>query len=161
MLSIYYELSVPRFPSSEIGYGTLVRARPANLQVNVTNDGQMSLYKLNVKPVVESYVGQEKPILFMQSTAQIIDQIMPKTMVSLTFSILAHYPGLVAVAIYVTDANGNTVMAKRPKETAYEQSPVRWWFHVIDDISIETLRALKTLVAQRQKDAAKPKETKK
>ena len=51
MLSIDYELSVPGFSSSEIGYGTFVRAKPANLQINVTNDGQRSLYKLNVKPI--------------------------------------------------------------------------------------------------------------
>ncbi len=155
MLSLGYELSVPGFPRSEIGFETLVRAKPANLQVNVTNDGQMSLYKLNVKPVVESYVGQDKPILFGQRDAQIIEQIAPKAMIPLTFRIWAIFPGLVAVAIYVTDSNNNAVMAKRQTETAYEQSPVRWWFNVIDNISIEILRALKTL------KAPKPKERKK
>lgn len=64
MLSLDYELSVPGFPSSEIGSATLVRTKPADMQINLTNDGQHSLYKLNVKPVIESYVGQDKPQLF-------------------------------------------------------------------------------------------------
>ena len=157
MLSLDFELSVPRFPSSEIGFWTLVRAKPANLQVNVTNDGQRSLYKLNVKPVLESYVGQDKPILFSQYDAQTIDQIAPKSMLPLTFTIQAFFPGLVAVAINVTDANNNPIMAKRQTDTAYQQLPVRYWFHVIDNISIEILRTLKTLVTQKQKDAGKPK----
>ena len=155
MLSIDYELAVPGFKVSEIGPGTLVRVNPANLQINLTNDGPRPLYKLNVRPVLESYVGLDKPILFQWSGTQIIEEIPPKSMVPLTFRIRAHYPGLVAVAIYVTDATGNTVMAKRPKETAYEQSPVRYWFHVVDNISVQTLRALKALAAQM------PKETKK
>ncbi len=157
MFSVGYELSVLGFPPSEIGYNTLVRVNPANLQINLTNDGQMSLYKLNVKPVVESYVGLDKPILFRQLNAQIIDQIAPKTMVPLTFSIWVDFPGLVAVAIYVTDATNNAVMIKRQNETAYEQKPVRWWFHVVDNISIETLRAIKTLKAQKQRAMGKPK----
>lgn len=161
MLSIDYELSVPRFKTNEIGSGTLVRANPANLQINVTNDGPRPLYKLNVRPVLESYVGQDKPILFLWANTQVIDEIPPKSMAPLTFRIRAHHPGLVAVAIHVTDPTDNAVMAKRPKETAYEQSPVRYWFYVVDNISVETLRALKTLVTQMQKDAKKPKETKK
>ncbi len=155
MLSIDYELAVPGFKVNEIGSGTLVRVNPANLQINVTNDGSGSLYNLSVKPVVESYVGQDEPLLFWRGGAQVIDQIASKAMVPLTFSIRTNYPGLVAVAIYVTDATGNTVMTKRPNETAYQQSPVRWWFHVVDNISVQTLRALRALAAQ------KPKETKK
>ena len=155
MLSIDYQLSVPGFKVSEIGSGTLVRVNSANLHINVTNDGSGSLYNLNVKLVLESYVGQDKPTLFLQSATKIIDEVPPKGLVPLTFRIRPHFPGVVAVAIYVTDATGNTVMAKRPKETAYEQSPVRYWFYVVDNISVQTLRALKALAAQ------KPKETKK
>ncbi|MBI4180729.1 MAG: hypothetical protein HY528_02250 [Chloroflexi bacterium] len=157
MLSLDSEFSVPGFKVTEIGYRTLVRARLANLQINVTNDGQMALYKLNVRTVIESYVGQDKPILFNQRDAQIIDQIAPKTMMPLTFKISTSFPGLVAVAVYVTDSNNNAVMAKRTNEKAYEQSPVRYWFYVVDDISVETLRAIKALVAQKRKDAEKPK----
>lgn len=155
MLSLYFELSVPGFSSSEIGPETLVRMKLAVMQINLTNDGPNSLYKLNVKPVVESYVGQDKPLLFWQQDVQIIDQIAPKAMVPLTFKIWAHFPGLVAVALYVTDATGNAVMAKRQNETAYQQSPVRWWFHVVDSISVETLRALKTLKVQKPKEKKK------
>ncbi len=157
MLSIDYELSVPGFRENEIDSETLVRAYRANLEIKVTNDGQMSLYKLNVRPVLELYVGQDKPILLSQFDAQTIDQIAPKTMMPLTFSITTNHPGLVAVAIHVTDAADNAVMAKRQNETAYQQLPVRWWFHVIDDISIETLKALKTLIAQKQRATGKPK----
>ena len=152
MLSVDYELSIPGFKVSEIGSGTLVRVNPANLQINVTNDGPRSLYKLNVRPLLESYVGLDKPILFLWSDTQIIEEIPPKSMIPLTFRIRAHYPGLVAVAIHVTDATGNTVMAKRPKETAYEQSPVRYWFYVVDNISVQTLRALKALAEQKPKE---------
>ncbi len=155
MLSIDFELSVPGFKGNEIGFGTLVRVNRANLQIKVTNDGQTSLYKLNVRPVLESYVGQDKPILFSQFDAQTIDQIAPKTMMPLTFTIWAQFPGLVAVAIYVTDAANNAVMAKRQNETAYQRLPVRWWFHVADNISVETLRALKTLKAQQPKENKK------
>ncbi len=130
------------------------------MKINLTNDGLMTLHKLNVKPVIESYIGQDEPKLFQWLDAQIIEHIAPKTMIPLTFRIRAHFPGLVAVAVYVTNGT-NTVMAKRQNETAYEQEPVRWWFHVADNISVETLKALKTLVAQRQKDAEKPKEKKK
>ncbi len=155
MLSLAFELSVPGFKSSEIGPGTLVRAKPANLQIKLTNDAQTPLYKLNVKPVLESYIGQDKPILFLWSDTQIIEQIAPKAMVALTFIIRAYFPGLVAVAINVTDTANNAVMAKRQHETAYQQTPVRWWFHVVDNISVEILRALKTLKAQQPKEKKK------
>jgi hypothetical protein len=155
VLSIDYEISVPAFKKNEIGLGTLVRAYPADLQIKLTNDGQTSLYKLNVRPVLESYVGQDKPMLFLWSDKQVIDELPPKSMVPLNFRIWASYPGLVAVAVYITDAASNVVQAKRQTEPAYKQEPVRWWFHVIDDISIETLRALRAL-AERE-----PKETKK
>jgi len=146
MLSIGYQLSVPGFPQDEIGFGTLVRVHVANLNMTVTNDGETSLYKINVRPVIESCVGQEKPILFLQSTTQVIEMLPPKSMVPLTFAIWPHFPGLVAVAIHITDATNDAVMAKREGEKEYQKLPVRWWFHVVDNISIETLRALKTLV---------------
>ena len=155
MLSIDYGLSVPGFKVSEIGHGTLVRVHPANLQIELTNDAQTPLYRLNVRPVLESYVGLDKPILFLWSDTQSIDEIPPKSMVPLAFRIWAHYPGLVAVAIHVTDSNNNTVMAKRKNEKAYEQSPVRWWFHVVDNISVEILKALKALAAQKAKEKKK------
>lgn len=161
MLSIEYELSVPGFPADEIGYGALVRARHANLQIQLTNDSQTHLHGLNVRPVVESYVGHNKPMLFLSVDTQIVNEIPPKSMVSLTFRIYAHYPGLIAVAIHITDVTGQPVMAKRAKEEAYEQSPVRYWFYVVDSILIETLRTVKALLAQTQKYMKKPKETKK
>lgn len=155
MISLYFELSVPGFQENEIGLGTLVRAKPANLKINVTNDGPRSLYKLNVRPVLESYVGLDKPILFLWSDAQIIEQIAPKAMVPLTFRVWPNFPGLVAVAIHITDETKNAVMAKRQNETAYAQLPVRWWLHVVDNISVEILRALKTLKAQQPKEKKK------
>lgn len=155
MLSIGYELSVPGFKVDEIGYDTLVRCNSANFQIKLTNEAQTSLYKLNVRPVIESYVGQDKPILFLQSDTKTIEQIPPKGMVPLTFSIWANCPGLVAVAIYVTDSTNKAVIAKRPEETAYKQLPVRYWFHVVDNISVEILRTLKTLKVQQPKEKKK------
>lgn len=153
MLSIDYELSVPGFRREEIHYATLVRAHNANLRIEISNDGRTSLRKLNVKPVIESYVGLNKPILFLSAEEKMINEIPPKSMVPLTFSIWPNFPGVVAVAVHITDANDNAVMAKRQSETTYQKSPVRWWFHVIDDISIEILKTLKTLVAQERKDS--------
>lgn len=155
MLNIDYKLSVPGFKVNEIGSGTLIRAHNANLRIELVNNEQTYLRKLNVRPALESYIGQDKPILFLWSETQIIDEIPPKSMVPLTFRIWANYPGLIAIAIHVTDASNNAVMAKRPSETAYNQSPVRYWFYVVDNISIQTLRALKAVLEQ------KPKETKK
>ena len=151
MLSIDHDLSVPGFKRKEIGVGTLVRVHDANLEIQLTNDGQTYLRKLKVKPVIESYVGQNKPILFLYMDEEIIDEIPPKSMVSLTISIWHNFSGLASVAVHITDANDNVVMAKRQNETTYQKSPVRWWFHVVDNISIEILEALKTLVAQERK----------
>ncbi len=151
MLSMGFELSVPGFKTKEIGHESLVRAHNANLKILLTNDGQINLTKLKVKPVIESYIGQDKPILFLSMEEKIVDQIQPKSMVPLTFGIWPHFPGAISVAVYVTDSNNNDLMAKRQNETTYQQLPVRWWFHVIDNISIEILESLKTLVAQEQK----------
>ena len=151
MLSIDYELSVPGFKTKEIGYATLVRSYDANLELQLANDGQTYLRKLKVKPVIESYIGQDKPILFLSMEEKIVDQIPPKSMVPLTFGIWPHFPGLVSVAVHITDANNNAVMAKRESETTYQKEPVRWWFYVVDNISIEILKTLKTLGAQKQK----------
>ncbi len=154
MISIDYTLTVRGFPAKEIGYGTLVRAQPGSLQIKLTNDEQGLLSKLDVRLAIESYVGQEKPQLFRWLKEQ-VTEIPPKGMVPLTFRIWPLYPGLLSVAVYVTDAANNTVMAKRASESSYEQGPVRWWFHVVDNIEIETLRALKELVAAQQKGMKK------
>ena len=157
MLSMDYELSVPGFKTKEIGHQSLVRAHNANLKIRLTNDGQTNLRKLKVEPVVESYIGQDRPMLFLSLDEQTIDEIPPKSMISLTFRIWVNYPGLVAVAVHITDANNNAVMAKRESETTYQEQPVRWWFHVVDNVSVEILKTLRTLVAQKQKDSEKPK----
>lgn len=148
MLSVDYELSVPGFKAKEIGHQTLVRVHNANFQIHIENDGPIKLHKLKVTPVIESYVGQNQPLLFLSMKEQIIDEIPPKSMVPLTFNIWPNYPDLVSIAVHITDANNNDVMAKRKRDKTYEKSPVRWWFYVIDNIYIEILQTLKTLVAQ-------------
>ena len=155
MLSINYELSVPKFTAKEIGYLTLVRSYDANLTIELTNDGQRTLSKLSVRLVIESYVGQDKPSLFVRRDGQTIEQIRPQNMVPLTFDISSNFPGLVSVAIYVTDASNNAVMSKREEETSYNESPVRYWFHVIDNIPIETLRVLRSLLTKAQENKSK------
>ncbi len=153
MLSLDYELSVPGFNTNEIGVQTLVRVNAANLRIQLSNDGQTYLRKLKVKPVVESHIGQDKPILLLSVKEKKIKEIPPKGMVPLTFSIWPNFPGLVSIAVYITDADDNAVMAKRQVETTYQRLPVRWWFHVVDNIYIEILKTLKTLVAQKRKDS--------
>jgi len=149
-----YDLTVKGFSLKEIGYATLVRTQSGTLHVKLTNDGQVLLSKLKVRLAVESYVGQEKPQLFQWREAQ-VTEIPPEGMVPLTFRFRPVYPGLLSVAVYVTDAVNNAVMTKRVTETSYEQGPVRWWFHVVDNISIETLRALEELVAVQRKGMKK------
>ena len=145
-----YTLNVKGFSSKEIGHSTLIRTRQGNLQIQLTNDGQVRLNKLSVRLAIESYVGQEKPQLFQWKPEQVIE-IPSKGMVPLTFLISPVFPGLLSVAVYVADAINSAVMAKRSTDTTYEQGPVRWWFHVVDNISIETLRTLKELVAAQKK----------
>lgn len=148
MISLDYSLSVPKFATSRIGYSTLVRCYPAHLEVQVRNDGQRSLRQLTVQPVLESYVGQEKALLFVQENPQTIDEITAGAMRAVTFEVIAPYPGLVAVAVHVSDSTGKSVMAKRTEEKQYQELPVRWWFHVLDDTAIETLQAIMALSDQ-------------
>ena len=154
MLSMDYSLTVKGFSSKEIGHSTLIRTQRCSLQIQLTNDGQVLLGKLSVRLAIESYVGQEKPQLFQWVKEQVIE-IPSKGMVPLTFRLSPVFPGLLSVAVYVTDAANNAVMAKRSTDTSYEPGPVRWWFHVIDNISIETLRTLKELVAAQRKGMKK------
>lgn len=155
MLSIDYELTVPGFSSQDIGYLTFVRGERAKFQVQINNDSRYNVSKLNVKIILESYVGQIKPILLLQPEPQIIDSIPPKNMIPLTFELYPNFPGLVAVSVHVTDSSDNIIKTKRITDKSYKESPVRWWFHVIDNISVETLRALKQLVKQGSKGAKK------
>jgi hypothetical protein len=148
MISIDYNVNTPGFPTKEIGYGTLVRAFESKFQCDVTNDGPKPLLRLNVRPVLESYVGQEKPQLYQWSNTQVIEAIPPNGMASIKFEFVPNYPGLVSVALYVTDAANKAVMTKRKTDSSYEEAPVRWWLHVIDDISLETLRELRKLMAK-------------
>lgn len=147
MISIDYNLVVPRSLQREIGYATLVRAYPAKCHIFVINDGTVILQGLSVRLALESYVGQEKPQLFGWSDTKVIKEIPPKGKALLEFTLLPIFPGLVSIALYVTDAPNSAIMAKRKTDTNYAKAPVRWWFHVIDNISLETLRSLKTLAA--------------
>lgn len=143
-VSIGCKVTVPGFAASEIG-GAFVRAYPSKLQVTLKNDGVTRLGGLSVRLVLESYVGQEKPILFQWAEKQVVEEIASKESATLEFECVPRFPGLASVACYVADAAGDAVKVKRPKDASYGEPPVRWYFHVIDDISIETLRALKRL----------------
>lgn len=149
MISIDYTLVVPGFSQKEIGYGTLVRCYPGKFQLTVTNDGPVLLRGLSVRPALESYVGQEKPQLFQWADRQVIEDVPPQGRATIEFTVWPIFPGLVSVALYVTDAANNAVAAKRKTDSSYEQAPVRWWFHVADNISLETLRALRKLASAR------------
>ncbi len=146
MLSIDYSLEVPSYPLKVIGRNTMVRGRIANLTLNLSNQGPFELSQLSIKVVVESYVGQQTAQLFSQLSPKIIDAIPPKAMVPLEFKIAPNMPGLISVAIYPKDSSENALMVKRRTETAFQQEPVRYWFHVLESISTDTLIALQALL---------------
>lgn len=148
MISVSYDLTVPDFPKEEIGYSTLVRGYKGKFKFSLTNDGKVTLRKLNARAVIESYVGQEKPLLFAWANTKVIKEITPKGTESIEFEFIPAFPGLVSVALYLTSAANKTVKAKRKTQSNYEQAPVRWWFHVADDASMEILQALKELIAK-------------
>jgi len=155
MLTIDFDLSVPGFSTNEIGSLTLVREKRANFEIQITNDSQTPVSKLNVKLNLESYVGQIKPILFIRPDPQIINSIPPKSMVPLTFELYPVFPGLVAISVHVTDSSSQIIKIKRPTDKSYQNPPLRWWLHVVDNVSIETLRTLKRLVKQRSEGTKK------
>lgn len=148
MISIGCSVNVPNFPLEEIGDWTLVRAYKCKFQFDVTNDGSKPLLKLNVRAVMESYVGQEKPQLYQWADTQVIKTIPPKNLVQIEFEFAPIFPGLISVALYVTDAANKAVMVKRKKQSSYAETPVRWWFHVADDTLAEILKQLRILVAK-------------
>jgi hypothetical protein len=151
MISIDCSVNVPGFPSKEIGAWTLVRAYKSTVQFNVVNDGPKPLLKLNARAVMESYMGQEKPQLYQWSDTQIIDTIPANKLVPIKFEFTPVYPGLVSVALYVTDSTDKAVMAKRKVYSSYEEAPVRYWFHVADDTLMEILEKLRILVERGEK----------
>lgn len=146
MLSIDIDFSIPGYSPKEIGYYTLVRNKRADLDVQLTNDSSRAISNLNVKVLMESNIGQTKPILFKHSDPEIVDSIPSKGMVPLTFYLYPSFPGLVAISVHVTDQHNIPVKVRKADAKSYQETPVRWWFHVADDISVETLRALKKLL---------------
>ena len=151
MISIDCDVNVPGFSQKDIGYWTLVRACKSKFQFNVTNDGLEPLLGLSVRPVMESYVGQEKPQLFQWLDTEVIEEIPPKGMVPIKCEFWPFYPGLVSVALYMTDSTNKAIMAKRKTDSSYEEASLRWWFHVADDISLEILKELRILTAREGK----------
>jgi len=151
MISIDCNVEVTGFPVVEIGVWTLVRAYGGKFQFDVTNEGRKPLHGLNVRAVMETYTGQEKPQLYQWAETQVIDTIPPNNLVPIRFEFTPVYPGLVSVALYVTDAANKAVMMKRKEHSSYAEAPVRYWFHVADDILVEILAKLKILVERGEK----------
>ena len=151
MISIDCSVNVPSFSLKEIGPWTLVRACRGTFQFDVTNNGSKPLHRINVRAVMESYVGQEKPQLYQWADTQVIDTIPPKNLVPIIFEFTPIFLGSVSVALYVTEADNKAVMVKRKEHSSYEEAPVRYWFHVADDILLEMLKELKILVARGEK----------
>ena len=155
MLSIGYSLAVRDYSSELIGYHTLVRSHSADLVLELTNDTTRDLGNLTVKIVTESYIGGEKPQLFRQSDPEKVKNIPAKGMVPVEFAVWANFPGVLSVAIYVQDKQDKAVKSKRPTEVAYQELPVRYWFHVVDNIAVDTLVALNKLIKNTVPKAAK------
>lgn len=148
MINIECNVAVPGFSQKELGHWTLVRAYESKFRFNVTNDGRKPLRGLRVRPVLESYAGQEKPLLFQWLDTQVIEAIPEKRMAVIECELCPLYPGIASVALYVTDAANKAVMAKREGASSYDEVPVRWWFHVADDTPVEILKELRKLVAR-------------
>ena len=136
---------------SELGNFTLLRAHTTTFNFAVTNEDSTSVEGVTLTPVLEMYVGQATPILFSRLAPKTIKNIAPKGTAKLSFSVYPNFPGVVAVAVSLTNKDGIDIRAKRDTEETYEAKPVRWWFHVLDDISVETLDALKKLLALQTK----------
>lgn len=151
MISIDCNAGVSGFSQKQLGSWTLVRAYRSKFQFNVTNDGRKRLLGLSVRPVMESYLGQEKPFLFQWLDTQVIEAIPPKETVKIECELTPLHSGLVSVALYMTDSTNKAVMAKRKTSSSYDEAPVRWYFHVADDVSVEILKELKRLTARREK----------
>jgi len=149
MISIDCSVNVPGLPVKEIGQWTVVRTVRSTFQFDVTNDGSKPLHRLNVRAVMESYVGQEKPQFYQWADTQVIDKIPPKNLVPIKFNFTPVFPGVVSVALYVTEADNKAVMVKRKANPSYEEGPVRYWFHVADDILLEMLKELKNISGKR------------
>lgn len=151
MLSLSYVLSTPGFNLKDIGHHALVRAYNADIEITFENDGQTTLRNITVQPVIESYIGQDQPKLFLTMEEITIETIPPKGIVAETFRIYPNFPGLISIAINITDTSGDIIPSKRKEEKTYDRQPVRWWFHVVDNVQIEILKTLKTLVQKQKK----------
>jgi hypothetical protein len=134
-----------------LGAATLLRGCPTRFNFAVTNEDSTSVEGVRVTPVLESYVGQATPLLFARLAPKTIKNIAPKETAKLSFRVHPIFPGVVAVAVSLTDKNGVAIRAKRATEETFQAQPVRWWFHVLDDISVETLDALNKLLALQTK----------
>lgn len=151
MITIEYDFSVPRYKRSEIGYHTLVRGKRAEFEFRMTNDSNRSLDNLSVAITLESYIGQDTPKLFRKQDPVTVDKIPHKSMVPLNCVLYPTFPGLIAVSVYVTDSVNNAIQIKKSGEKSYQVDSIRWWFHVVDDISIDILRTLKQLLTEGRK----------
>jgi hypothetical protein len=117
----------------------------------VTNEGSTSVGGVTLAPVLESYIGQATPRLFSRLAPKTIKNIAPKGTAKLSFRVDPSFPGVVAVAVSLTSKDGRAIRAKRDTGDTFEAEPVRWWFHVLDDISVETLDVLRKLLALQTK----------
>jgi hypothetical protein len=86
--------------------------------------------------------------LFQWGDTKVIEVIPPKGIVPIESEFWPIFPGLVSVGLYVTDSANKAVMAKHKAASSYEEVPVRWWFHIADDTSLEILKELRKLVAR-------------
>lgn len=147
LLSVEIGWTVPDWKQSQLGDFTLVRGYPAKFNFSVTNEDTTPVAAVTLAPVIESYVGQESPQLFQRLAPRTIKTIAPKGTSKRSFDVYPVFPGVLAVAVSLTDNDGIAIKARRDEQDNFEATPVRWWFHVLDDVSIETLVAVRELLA--------------
>lgn len=145
MISIECGVSVPGFSHKQLGYFTLARAYRAKFEFRFTNDGAKPLSRLSVRPALESYAGHEKPLLFQWRDTQAIEELLPNKETLMKCEFVPSFVGIASVALYVTDATGKAIAARRSGASNYEQAPVRWWFHIADCTLLEILAELREL----------------
>ena len=148
-LDIDWEVQgLPRdLPRGHLKKTRLVKDYLTKVRLTISNNGEDIARGVSVSPILESYVGQERPILFVREEERRIKDIRPNRTASLTFDIMPVFPGLVALAVEVKNTEGRFIKAKRESDRSYSEAPVRWWFHVVDNVAIETLSALQGLRA--------------
>ncbi len=144
MFSVSLESNTPDL--RRLGPFTLVRGYRNRFTLTISNDADTIAEAPSVSLILESYVGQQDPILFTRRAPTTLDDVEPHATATIDWDMTPHFPGLAALAVHITNHDGAAAEAKRKDDKEYAATPVRWWFHVADDISVEIRDSLAGLL---------------